>query len=544
MPPHRIVLHAPAVLFAADPASDRRRSTSILIDLIADRSLSVWSAGYAGAPLDLLTTSEERLEREWSARNRWHHGIGDVLGVDATRYFPVRMRRSQAIRLTQLKKPLCIGYPWGAPDRSIAQLTLWDPDSSGDRWSTLRSRIVRLGPEPRAVPPPQGEGYNVVHFIFPERHLSDATIREVVDFLTDSGERTVQEQTSGDRRPLDETVPTYSFGGEPFSLAREPIVISTLASVSRSLTEERTTRRVVCSAADRAIEGSHIVPMSLSKKQLFANHSAQRQSEREPQGGGSGNLSMQEGEFCVRFLGGRLAGLAPARSDGSVEDRLYRAQGVAQTVSSDRRPRIPTTNYLETISSAWFTGNESRGVHEIAQIDGVVTVESEAIMLDDRSVLLFGQTFRVPKGAPPSLVWAIPYEIPIRPLVPEKDLSMTVHAGTDTFSTSFAPRFVGDTPMQGVEFVVYGNAVQIPLPTGELLIRSGTVSSEVSIPFRFAYVQKGEGAMIVFRTTIPLYPRHWPEYRCWSVSYLFSGPEGVGEIGDDILGELPGFYVT
>lgn len=545
--PPRIILHVPAVLFAADAASERRRHVGPLVELIADGSVAIWNAGYVAAPIDLLSREELILERAWGIQNRWKHGIADVLGSPGVRYFPFRVRLDQVGTLTGAGTPVCIGYPWGDPvDPSSArsrrngeatqidQLVLWDPEFTGGRWHTLRTRRLVAGSTDATV---ATGPFDLLHVVLPrEIDLASTatTIREAVaTVLSTDPEPAAPANPNEAITPSQQGVPMYGAGVTPYPIRREAVVLSALDSPSRDGLNEIETRPRICAAADRAISGHRIIPASESVRTEPSKDGNARLNDKELQGGSSGALTMHDGPFRARFLGGRLASVGGKRDK---DEPVARAQGTALFRPTGGGSSIPTRAcYLQTLLSAWFTGVATRGVHENASIDGIISVENEAVMREDVPGLLFGQTFTVAGEPPHDVEWVVPFEIAISPIADETDILITLITGDSIQSSEIRNWFsTWNTPrgLPPAERCVYANSVSITTPTETIRISAAVESPETAVPFRFAVVPKKGVPTLTFRTTRTILLESWPTERRWTVSYLFS----IGDVTEPILG--------
>jgi hypothetical protein len=145
-------------------------------------------------------------------------------------------------------------------------------------------------------------------------------------------------------------------------------------------------------------------------------------AHRELQGGVTGDMHLENAGVHVVLRAGRVSGIS-VDPLGPIDLR-GRGSGFVQSASGGAGVPALTT-YLETHTSAWFTSDSERGVHETAELAGVFHIETTVFAPEDHGgVVLNVRVQRI--GPPPNgLIRISPIEVALAVSVPGSESSRT-----------------------------------------------------------------------------------------------------------------------
>lgn len=525
---------------------------SRLREICARERVQLWNGGYAGAPGDHLTTEELAWDLTWARTNPWDSGLARLLETAPAADFPalVTDRHAGQLRGEQMSHqgPLCLGYatdtlapPAGGPRQ------LWFLEDG--TWTWLTSLIVSLSERTDVPPVSPSAPADCVHLILPGSSATKITSRKMAATLDEH--RATAVSTMPARRAT-ATPPRGTFfhsGVDRRGRWLRPDRAAAVARIrgSQAVSRERT------AAMLRAAAG---VPTSLPDVDpTSASHDPFQ--NRELQGGVTGRLRLDTDSVGALFSAGRLAGFTYGDTALTPPER---SQGFLQT--SD------TTGYLETLSAAWFTGLRVRGVHEVAEIAGVLRLGITTFAMDQLPGLALNITV-ARCGEPPqsevgeqdrdrgqqaeTLLRHAALEIPLY----DTSNSLTALGGAVLDSTGEV-REITLFPQPAVElseraspleWSVGATGVRLDLPAASLWIITAHPGAALPAPFLLGARSIPQG------TRISWYPVGFErspldaDRHClkWSVSYRIlaverdSGKPVFPRVEHDLAGELDGF---
>lgn len=550
-----IILHLPAVVLGTTDAATRRHLSRFVVDEIVDRKMTLWSAGFSGAALDLLTADEKEKERTWAISNRWKWGFQDVFGVGSTdvRYAPLRCTVADLAWLIRTETMSCTG--WGTVSEGMVTpgvirligtgpLPGHRPGHRGEKAgiSDLSTLMIRPTAEGAPELPRRPGGWpDLFHLILPRSGIDrlSGTASGVLSLLSDFEDLKLdtvlqpespecsEEQEWPDGAVITPWVP-------PYLPVREPVVLAALSHSRRrkaTSPDDRYYRTVLLAAADRNLKGQQI--QNATERPDTYDAPAKLW---ELQGDVLGRLTVQENPIQAVFFAGRLAGWA---SDGR---DLPRAQGYTRrTIDGHQK-----TQYLQTETAAWFTGDRTRAVREIASLDGCFTVETTSVVLDDIAAVIINQRFA--RTGPADGITGIElFELPLCRVGTDGAVIVTTDAGTGRFprnnetELTFAGRYLTVETVETVESD--GKKVLVTAATpGSARRGSHDIDSKgLIVPFRLAVVPSAGHSLVVLRTAgVVLPPTEGPNR--WTVSFVVSLDHGSAQVAlEHSRGFITGF---
>jgi hypothetical protein len=478
----KVILHFPAVLLGSTDAATRRRVVSLVVDGLLDRSISLWSAGFAGAAADMLRPEHAEREESWAISNRWKWGFRDAFGVSELPYVPFNK-----------PVPALPDYADGVihivlPRYGMAELALQD---SGERLAGL---LAAAGTN-------EGAPSSLVY------------------------------------APGSPDGPFLA--GQPivgaYAPEREPLVLAEMQRVRAAgdqLQDDRSQRDILLVAADRGMKARRVVNRVSPGKggpspDLFDRYI----TPRDLQGSVLGRLTIQEEDVVVAYAAGRLSGVTRRQDRG-----LRRAQGFLQY----RKDRTVQTAYLETELAAWFTGDGIRGVQEIARTGDAVTVETASIVRDGVPAVLINQRYTCREQAPDGIRASL-FELPLSPVDPGEVIRLSATAAPSGSTAATDSRTVAST--EGAEITFPASGVTVETAFGRVSLFSaltpdaGGPVGALAVPFHFAVVPSRDGLLLVFR---PFRMFRTIERGRWTASYIISpvSPDvhRLNDLGRDAVG--------
>lgn len=520
---------------------------SDLATRLSSRAIPLWNGGWSGVAGGELTPEELRSELGWSQSNRWGSSFPRLLDLRAELDFPMGCTAHLALATDRHRPstdgPLCAGYQIDHPSMPAPAgvRPLWF--LSDGRWSYLRSLFVR-DELPTGI---ENRGFDVVHLhTNGGADTAEALLAQIPsEVFSDLNWRDLLRPSEN---PPDGAA-LFSAGGAPRPHGMDPAL----------LTDITATRGGSGSAADRTrrvltlLDHEHPEAATNSDRRASITAGPNRFENRELQGGVTGELHLDTEDVGAVFHGGRLGGFTLRREGATPLERCqgyirYRRAGVLRPWEH---------RFMETGTSAWFTGLRVRGVHEHGALDDVLELDTTVFALEDHPGVHLNFRVAVNQTLPPKLAEAVLIEVPLadREWTGTPVTAAVEHRDGSMSTTTLLPATVSPAKpeeAQGSHRLYWGRALRIDLPAGEMWIAAVDGNADPIIPFTVGWRPGPCGVRLVWYPLGHQFSASDPalEPRTWTASYSVSSARdgGARQIPDgvrlrELSAELDGFSI-
>ncbi len=468
--PGSVILHLPAPRYESVTLSIQEAARNIG-RIAASGRLTLWSGGWCGAALSLLTAAEGEWEFRWSLTNETDSGLEQLFGTTVHGFFPAAATAAQAEHLARSRDMDVIGgYRSRRPaTEAIRELLIFTCGEWRQR-RVLQVTCQQVGNTRLGQTGKDGNQAELVHVVVGQQEIAAGC-----PLLTNPGESA---------RWLDQKVrivalPGVSSNGE--AVTPPPGVFHGVGMEDLAATLFLKAPGGIRRRSDTLHLSSGVAPILTALSLLEAESTRSHPRDlRIPdfQGTTDGYFSIEAplGLSAVT-IAGRPLQIRTGSGTGALQRR---AGGYLHRAAS-----VPDITYLTTRGATWYAGPHHRGVVEYADLGNAAALQLGTLTIDHKRALYFPWVLTLSPDNESSRVGTAAMRVlsfTLDGVAAEEPLELQTYTFEGVGTTVVVPPGSGGT-------IVTAAVLRVPVGGGETLLVGGADSgNRVILPWLFERV--------------------------------------------------------